>query len=191
MDARHWPKIILALALLAAVAWLFASGQHQRLHPEHLRDVLRGAGALGMVLFVAVFALVQPLGPSGHLFVLAAGLVWPPYQAFALSLLGALLAHGLAFLFYRYVAQEWAQKRVPRRLQRYEAALAERPFRGVLVLRLLCFTWPLLPLVFGVSRVGFWPMISATALGISPMIAVDVWLGGSLLDSLFEWLGRL
>jgi hypothetical protein len=29
-------------------------------------------------------------------------------------------------------------------------------------------------------------MISATALGISPMIALDVWLGGSL----FDWLGR-
>jgi uncharacterized membrane protein YdjX (TVP38/TMEM64 family) len=185
MDARHWPKILLALAVLGAVVWLFASGQHAQLSPEHMRDELRAAGPQGMVLFVLLFALVQPLGPSGHLFVLAAGMVWPPYTAFGLSLLGALLSQGLAFLFYRYVAQEWAQKRVPKRLERYEAALAERPFLGVLVLRLFCFTWPLLPLVLGVSRVGFGPMITATALGISPMIALDVWLGGSL----FDWLG--
>jgi uncharacterized membrane protein YdjX (TVP38/TMEM64 family) len=185
MDARHWPKIILGLALLGAVVWLFASGQTQRLDVEVLRDELRNSGGQGMALFVLLFALVQPLGVSGHLFVVAAGLIWPPVVAFALSLAGALLGHGLAFLFYRYVAQEWAQKRVPRRLARYEAALAERPFRSVLVLRILCFTWPLLPLLLGVSRVSFWPMLAATALGISPTLALDVWLGGSL----FDWLG--
>lgn len=182
MDVRHWPKIILGLAALGAAIWLFASGQYEQLDGELLRSQLRDSGLRGMLLFVLAFTLIQPLGVSGHLFVVTAGLVWPPGLAFGLSLGSAVLTHGLAFLFYRYVAQEWAQKRVPRRLARYEQALADKPFRIVLVFRLLAFTAPLLPLLLGVSRVPFWPMIAATAIGISPAIALDVWLGGSLLD---------
>jgi uncharacterized membrane protein YdjX (TVP38/TMEM64 family) len=185
MDARHWPKIILAVAFVAVVAWLFASGQAQGLTAEQLRDELRASGTRGMVLFVLAFTFVQPLGVSGHLFVVAAGLVWPPFVAFGLSMGSVVVGHSLAFLFYRYVAQEWAQKRVPKRLARFEEMLAARPFVSVLLLRLPTFTWALSTLVLGVSRVRYWPMIVATALGIIPLMVLDIWLGGSLSS----WLG--
>ena len=187
MDTRHWPKILLGIVVIGAVLWLVMSGQYARLDVELLRDSLRGSGLRGMALFVLAFVVLQPLGVSGHPFVIAAGLVWPPLLAYGLSLGAALLAHGLAFLFYRYVAQEWAQSHVPRRLARYEGALAERPFRGVLMIRLITFTWPLVPLLLGVSRVRFWPMMAASVIGFTPYIVLDVWLGGSLVD----WLRKL
>jgi uncharacterized membrane protein YdjX (TVP38/TMEM64 family) len=126
--------------------------------------------------------VVQPLGISGHLWVLAAALVWPPVLAVSLSLAGAVLGQAAAFLFYRYVAQEWAQSRVPARLRRFEEQLALRPFRSVVAIRLLSFTWPIVPLMLGVSRLPFWPMLAGTVLGLIPTIVIDVWLCQWLLE---------
>lgn len=186
MDARHWPKVVLGIAAVSAVVWLFASGQHERVDVQFVRDALRGAGATGMGLFVLSFMVVQPLGISGHLWVLAAALVWPPLVAIGLSLAGAVLGQAAAFLFYRYVAQEWAQKRVPARLSRFEERLSTQPFRSAVAIRLLSFTWPIVPLMLGVSRMPFWPMLAGTVLGLTPTIVLDVWLCQWLLERFFS-----
>jgi len=177
---RHWLRIALVVLVLGSAIWLFASGAYRQIDGVGLREQLRAAGALGGLAFVMLFAFVQPLGPSGHLFVIGASLIWPGPLAFALSWLGASLGQLNAFFFYRYVAHEWAQARVPPRLRRYERAFVERPFRTVLLLRLMTFTWPLAPAILGVSRVRVRPMAAATALGLMPIIALDVWLGAGV-----------
>jgi uncharacterized membrane protein YdjX (TVP38/TMEM64 family) len=186
VERRHWTRLILLVAGVVLALWLVHSGAFAELHLEGIQKRLRAAGPWGMATFLLLFVTLQPLGASGHLFVLAAALVWPGFPAFALSLLGAVTGQGLAFLFYRYLAQSWAQRRVPRWLVRYERVLAERPFRSVIVLRILAFTAPFLPALLGISRVGFWPMITGTALGLSPTIAFDVWLGAGFLEWLFS-----
>jgi uncharacterized membrane protein YdjX (TVP38/TMEM64 family) len=167
------------------MAWLFLSGSYRHLHAEAMRDGLLSLGPLGPLAFVLAFTLVQPLGPSGHLFVLAASVVWAGPQAFALSLLGGVLGQSAFFLFYRYALYDWARARIPARLHRFDTALEQRPFRAVLVMRLLTFTWPVVPAVLAVSKVRFWPMLLATALGLVPMIAFDVWAGERLSAYLF------
>ncbi len=174
---KHWPRIALVVLVIVAVAWLFGSGAHRQVSGGALREQLASAGAWGGLAFVLLFAFVQPLGPSGHMFVIGASLIWPAPLACALSWLGACLGQVNAFLFYRYVAHEWAQARVPTRLLRYERALVERPFRSVLLLRLTTFTWPLAPALLGISRVRARPMIAGTAVGLLPIVAFDVWLG--------------
>ena len=183
-----------------------------------MRDNLRNLGPLGPLAFILAFTLVQPLGPSGHLFVLAASLVWSAPQAFALSVAGGVLGHSAFFLLYRYVLHDWARARLPdtrsgrlrmpARLERLSArmpagirrlasrvpdyvaqldqALERRPFWAVLVIRLLTFTWPVVPAMLAVSRVRFWPMVLATSLGIAPMTALDVFLGEKLSAYLFS-----
>jgi uncharacterized membrane protein YdjX (TVP38/TMEM64 family) len=71
-------------------------------------------------------------------------------------------------------------------MQRLDRALDSHPFRAVLGIRLLTFTWPVMPAVLALSRVRFWPMVAATLLGIAPMIAVDVFLGERLGSLLFS-----
>ena len=182
---RRSYRVLLFMVVAGAMAWLFLSGAYRHLHAETMRDNLRELGGLGPLVFVLAFMFVQPLGPSGHLFVLAASLVWSGPQAFLLSWLGAVLGQSAFFLFYRYVLHEWARERIPARLHRFDRSLETQPFRAVLVMRLLTFTWPLMPAVLAVSRVRFWPMVVATVIGLVPMIAFDVWVGERLSDYLF------
>jgi len=175
------------LGLVGAIAVvLIATGAYEQLEPERLRALLRESGAMGPVLFVLAFTFLQPLGPSGHLFVVAAALLWSGPWAFVLSLLGASSAQLFATLFYRYVAYDWAQRHIPQRLAPYREQLLRRPFRTVLVIRLLTFTWPVVPGLLGVSGVRIAPMLTATLLGLAPMIAVDVWLGARVLTRLLD-----
>jgi uncharacterized membrane protein YdjX (TVP38/TMEM64 family) len=185
LNVRVWPKLLLALLLLAAAVALFSSGALQGLDLATAQEKLRATGALGAVGYVLAFCFLQPLGPSGHLFVVASSLVWPPWLALLLSLVGATLGQMLYFAVYRYLAFGWAQARVPARLRRYERAFIERPLRSVLILRLLTFTWPLAPALLGVSRTRIAPMLVGTLLGLVPGIALDLWLGLRVLD----WLG--
>jgi len=182
VNRKHWPRIALAVLVIAAAAWLFGSGAYRQIDRTTLRQHLDGLGAWGGVVFVLLFAFVQPLGPSGHVFTIGASLIWSAPVAFALSWLGAVLGQTNAFFFYRYVAHEWAQARVPKRLMRYERAFVERPFRSVLILRLMTFTWPLAPALLGVSRIRTRPMIAGTVVGLVPMLAFDVWLGAGAVS---------
>ena len=178
-------KLLLGVVLLGAIA-LVVSGGYAHLEPSRFKEVVRSSGTLGPLLFLLAFGLIQPLGPSGHLFVLAASLVWSAPWAFGLSLLGATLGQLNAYLFYRYVAHDWAQSRIPERLAPYRERLLAQPFRMVLVLRLLTFTWPLAPAALGVSGVPVLPMLGATALGLAPVVALDVWLGERFLSQLLD-----
>jgi uncharacterized membrane protein YdjX (TVP38/TMEM64 family) len=168
---------------LGFVVWLFASGTYAELSIESMRRRLLEAGTWGMLAFLFV-SLLQPLGVSGHLTVIAASLVWPPGLAFGLCLLGASCGQFAWFFVYRYLAHEWAQRLIPDRLRRFERALLERPFRAVVTFRILSFTWPLAPALLGVSRVRVRPMLAGTVVGLAPTVAIDVWLGELLL----RWL---
>lgn len=179
MESAHAERIVkglLLLALVLAVAWFFGSGAYREIEAEKLRDRIHALGALGPVVFVLAFALIQPLGPSGHIFVVCASLVWPPPVALGLSLVGAVASQVVGFLFFRYAAADFARARVPDRLRAYEDKLVARPFRTVLVLRLLTFTWPLMSMLLGVSRIRFAPMLLATAIGLVPGIVFDIYL---------------
>lgn len=180
-------RLLLAFVVLAA-GTLIVSGGYQQLEPERFKALVRGSGGAGPVLFLLAFGVLQPLGPSGHLFVLAASLVWSAPLAFGLSLLGATLGQLNAYLFYRYVAHDWAQSRIPGRLAPYGERLRTQPFRMVLILRLLTFTWPLAPAALGISGVPVLPMLAATVLGLAPTVALDVWLGANFLAQLLDGL---
>jgi uncharacterized membrane protein YdjX (TVP38/TMEM64 family) len=96
--------------------------------------------------------------------------------AFVLSLIGAIASQCLGFVVYRYVASDFARAHIPERLRAYEERLVARPFRTVLVLRIVTFTWPLMSMLLGVSRVRFAPMLAATAIGLAPGVAFDIFL---------------
>lgn len=185
VNARHWPKIVLALIAVAAIIWLIASGAYRDIEPERMRGELLALGVWGPVAFLAVFAFVQPLGLSGNLLILGGALVWPAPWAFALGLVGATAGQSTGFLFFRYIAHDWAQGRMPKRLARYERALSSTPLRTVLILRLITFTWPPAAALLGVSGIRFFPMLAMTVIGLVPGVALDVWVGAGVIEWIF------
>lgn len=182
-------RLIAVLAVLGLVATLIFSGALDEFSLEKTAAWVRSFGTWGAVVFILSFAFIQPVGVSGHTFVLAAALVWPPPLAFALSLTGALGSSLVNVAFARWVAFDWVQARIPERFRKYERWLTEKGLRGVILFRLVTFTLHPAQLLIGVMRVPLPRLILGTAIGFAPTIALDVWFGGELLRRLLAWVG--
>ncbi len=162
--------------------------------PAQLTLTLLQLGPWGYVAFVAAYACLQPFGVPGTVFVMAASLVWPWPEAFALSMVGTMAASCVGFSFARFVARDWVLAIIPARFRRYDEALERRAFTTVFTLRLIFWMPPLLHAFFGVSKVRFWTHFWGSLLGyILPLLLVS-YFGQRLFDALRRappsvWIG--
>ncbi|MGH1344094.1 MAG: TVP38/TMEM64 family protein [Nannocystales bacterium] len=180
-----WLKFALGLLFLAAVLSVLFGGFYEDFDAAQVRAWLQASGIWGPIVFLLAFAILQPVGLSAHVFIIAASLVWPATLALPLSWAGATLAGCTAFGFARFVGYDWVQQRIPERLAGYDEALATKGVRTVLVLRLTFFTFGPMQLMLGVSKVRFGPYVLGTALGLLPFVAAETLIGASLVDWLF------
>ncbi|MBT6176943.1 MAG: TVP38/TMEM64 family protein [Deltaproteobacteria bacterium] len=142
---------------------------------------LDGKGIWGPLMFIAVFAVLQALFVSAHIFIMAANAVWLPAEAIFYSWLGAMGSGLISFVFARFVARQWVQQRLPEKIKEYDHKLEDSGFLTVLILRTFLFTSPPLQLGLGVSRVKFWPFLAGTALGNIPPILLSTFAASSIL----------
>jgi uncharacterized membrane protein YdjX (TVP38/TMEM64 family) len=142
---------VVVLLLLAWRYGVFAAFSD----PKGLAARLVALGAWGYLAFIVAYALLQPFGLPGTVFIVAAPLIWPWPVAFALSLAGTKAASVVGFSFARFIAREAVVKNIPARFLEYDEALARRAFVTVFTLRLIFWMPPLLHAFFGVSKVRF------------------------------------
>lgn len=178
--------------LLAAVALAWGLGAFDRLTLSSVTRLLRDAGPLAPLLFVALYVLGESLAIPSVIFVIAAGLTWPAAQAFGIAWVGSLTASAFVFLVVRYLARDWAQARFPPRLR----SLDERLGRGgpwpVAGIRLVAFLAPWTHPALAVSRVRTRDYLLGTGIGITPGVlglvifgqAVAPWLGDVSIGAL-------
>ncbi len=162
--------LLLAVASALGAAWY--AGAFEHLSAENLRAGLAAAGPLAPLVYVAAFALLEPFGAPGIAFVIPASLIWSPGLAFLLSWLGAIGAGALGFGFARWIGRDWVERRLPDRLRRYDARLAENGLATVIAVRLLFFLAPPAHWALGASRVPFPTFLLGSAIGFIPGIAL-------------------
>jgi uncharacterized membrane protein YdjX (TVP38/TMEM64 family) len=193
-DATPAPRalIVARLAVVAvvvaslAVAYRLGAFEHVA-EPRRLAEALVSMGPLGYLAFVGAYALLQPFGVPGTIFVVAAPLIWPWPTAFALSMVGTMAASVIGFSFARFVARDWVAARIPARLRKYDQALERNAFETVVVLRMVLWMPQVLHGFLGVSRVGFWTHFWGSLVGYAPPLLLVSYLG----DELFDASGRL
>jgi len=167
------------IAAVAAVALLLLAAQRLGVlerfaEPARLKQSLVGLGAWGYVAFLAAYALLQPFGVPGTVFVWAAPLIWPWPVAFALSMTGTMAASVIGFSFSRFIARDWVSRLLPERFRRYDEALARRAFTTVVVMRFVFWMPQLLHAFFGVSKVRFWTHFWGSLIGyLVPLFLVS------------------
>lgn len=181
--AQRWQKVALIVLVAAGlfVAWrmgVFASVSD----PRSLAESLRAMGMWGWVLFVVAYALLQPFGVPGTVFVVAAPLIWPWEIAFGLSMTGTMAASVIGFSFARFIARDWVSKRIPARFKKYEGALERSGFQTVFILRLVFWMPQALHAFLGVSKVRFGTHFWASLLGYVPPLLVMSWAGSAMFD---------
>jgi uncharacterized membrane protein YdjX (TVP38/TMEM64 family) len=142
---------------------------------------LDGKGIWGPLMFIAIFAVLQALFVSSHIFIMAANAVWMPETAIFYSWIGSMGSGLISFVFARFIAREWVQQRLPDKIKEYDVKLEESGFVTVLILRILFFTSPPLQLGLGVSRVKFLPFLAATAIGNFPHILLSTFASSTIL----------
>jgi uncharacterized membrane protein YdjX (TVP38/TMEM64 family) len=171
--------VLVACGLLLAYHFgaLEAFGQ-----PEHLRAVLLGLGATGMLAYLLVVTLLQPAGIPGTMFIVVASLVWPRVIAIPLSLVACTLSTVVGFSFARYVARDWVARRIPSKWRRYDERLEAHGFVTVLLLRLVFWMNPTLHAVLGLSRVRFRSHLAASFVAYVPVVIGLNLLGAGALQ---------
>jgi uncharacterized membrane protein YdjX (TVP38/TMEM64 family) len=173
-------------AVIAVVVLLLAArqlGVLEKLHePAELARSLVDLGVWGYLAFVVAYAVLQPFGVPGTVFIVAAPLIWPWPIAFALSMVGTMLASVVGFAFARFVARDWVTPRIPERFRRYDELLEKRAFATVFVLRLVFWMPPLLHAFFGVSKVRASTHFWASLLGYVPPLLLVSFFGQRIFD---------
>ncbi len=172
-----WPALILAAALAALVgAWLLLPVQAWI---AAFTAWVTALGPAGPALYALAYALVLVvLAPGGPLSI-GAGLAFG-FWGVPVVLAGATTGAALAFLVSRYALRARVRRMIETRptLAALDRAVAEEGWRVVGLLRLS----PLVPFnlqnyFFGVTRIGFWPYVAATLVGIAPGAVLYVYIG--------------
>jgi uncharacterized membrane protein YdjX (TVP38/TMEM64 family) len=153
MDRGSLLKIAIAAVVASVVAWVYVSGAYEEFDPATMRVWFQDAGAWGGVLFIVAYSVLQPFGLNGLVFLL------------------------ISFAGARFVAREWVQKRLPKRIRRFDDRLQTHGFRTVFLLRLIFYTAPTVQWALGVSRVSVAPFLAGTALGVAPFTLMTTLLG--------------
>lgn len=181
--AARVARVALVAVVLVAAFFAVKSGLVARLaDPEALGREITALGVWGYVAFVVAFALLQPFGLPGTVFVFAAPLLWPWPVAFALSMTGTMAASVVGFSFARFVARDFVEKRIPARFRKYDEALAKRAFWTIVVLRFVFWMPPLLHAFFGVSKVRFWTHVWGSFVGYFVPLLLVSYFGRKIVD---------
>jgi len=173
--------VVLVLIILAG-AWYFGLFE-QVAEPKILARRLVEMGAWGYLAFVLAYAVLQPFGVPGTIFIMAAPLIWSWQTAFVLSMIGTMFASIIGFSFARFLARDWVSARIPARLRAYDEALARDAFMTVVFLRLILWMPQVLHYFFGVSKVGFWTHFWGSLIGYVPPLLFVSYLGGEIFDA--------
>ena len=150
---------------------------------HQIQQLVSGAGPLGPLLFVALYALLTVLLVPGSVSTLAAGALFGPILGTALTAVGATIGATAAFIIARKGGRERVRRRVGERVARVDAWLTGRGFLAVLYARLI----PAVPFsafnyAAGLTGISFRDYVAGTAIGILPGTFAFVALGDALGD---------
>ncbi len=170
---KTWLKPLVLLAGVAALAVGL-----RMLSTHHLASfaALRGPGGQSAFFGLSVAALA--FGMPRQIVASAASASYGLWVGVAIALVAQALACVINFFWARFVAHDWAQKRLSGRVAKLNALLAANPFSVTLMLRLFPVGNNLaLNLLAGVSSVPPLPFIAASIIGYLPQTLVFALVG--------------
>jgi uncharacterized membrane protein YdjX (TVP38/TMEM64 family) len=184
---RSSPKVLFGLLLVGGLVLFVVSGGGRLFTEEGgLRSLVASFGETpAAIVYVTAFTVLGGLIVPGLVFSVAAPLVFPPWIAFGLSMLGGFGSCVVGFAAARYFARDWAQAHLPARLRNLDERLDRGGLGTTIAIRLGLYIIPPTHWAFGVSRIGWWSYLLGSTIGIVP------WTLGATFGTtaLVSWLG--
>ena len=160
------------------IAWAFWN--RDAIDPQGARAWLEQLGAWAPIGFVVAYALLVLLFVPGSVLTMAGAVAFGPIAGTFLSLTGATLGAGLAFLSARYLSADWAARRAGGHLERFLEGVASEGWRFVAFVRLVpLFPFNLTNYALGLTRIRLWPYVAASFVCMLPGTAAYSYLGYS------------
>ena len=172
--------MFLLVAAALAAAWRFGAFDSFR-DPQRMHALLESWGSWAYVLYLATFIVLMPFGIPAFVWVLPAGILWPFWVAYPLSLVAVAGASTLGFYFARFVARDWVAARLPPRIHRLNDKFAAHGLWAVIVFRLVFQIGAPTHWLLGLSKVGYGTFVTGTVIGAMPSVALVAWLGHDAL----------
>lgn len=179
-------KIAIVLAGIAAATLLVGArlcGFSMQQTAMSLLLWIRGAGLIGVLLFVAVYVLSSLCLIPCLMWNVAAGFVWGFPLGTLIVLPANLAAAVAAFIFGRWVARDWAASRMAhnRRLSALDSALESAGLKIVLLMRASPISpFAMLNYALGVTRMRFRDFAIASLFGTLPGTLIYIAAGSAL-----------
>ncbi|GAB4511928.1 MAG: hypothetical protein Tsb0026_15440 [Sulfuricaulis sp.] len=176
MNRQTLTRIVLFAVLVTAIggAYLY----RDQLNVAALESWVKSAGALGPVLYMALYASATVLFLPGSLLTLAGGALFGPVWGTLYSLTGATLGATLAFLIARYLAQDWVRQRTGGILKKLLDGVDAEGWKFVAFVRLVpLFPFNLLNYALGLTRIGLVAYIVASYIFMFPGALAYTYLG--------------
>lgn len=170
----RWRLVLLAAVIAATYVVGRATGVTESLTLEGVRDAVAGAGAVGVVGFVALFAAGELVHVPGLVFVGAAVAVWGPAQGGLVAAVGALVSLVTSFVFVRGIggkALDGVQNGLARRILGH---LERRPVTTVALCRAVFVLSPPVTYALALSPVRFRDYLVGSAIGLVPPVSIAV-----------------
>jgi uncharacterized membrane protein YdjX (TVP38/TMEM64 family) len=179
LASKPWVRL---LVMVAFAAGMFALAAIFLPHsPAGIRSAVAGYGWIAPLAFVVLWVVLTPALFSGTILAASAGLAFGPALGTVLGVAGATGGALLSFaIARRWGSQSWVQI-APARVKPVEDHVNARPFRSVLLLRLLPgvpATW--LNYLAGLTHISAGPFAAASALGAAPRILIYAGLAGAV-----------
>jgi uncharacterized membrane protein YdjX (TVP38/TMEM64 family) len=180
-------RIGLAATLVAAIitGLIFLPAPH---YLRRLLEWIHGQGAWGLVLVVALDAIICLLFLPGSALTLAAGFMFGILWGTIAASAGATLGATAAFLVARWMVRGWIEHRLAThpKFRAVDRAIGDQGFKVVLLTRLCSlFPYDLMSYLFGLTKVPLGRYVLATWLGRLPETLVWAYVG-SLAKSLAD-----
>ncbi|QFU01922.1 TVP38/TMEM64 family inner membrane protein YdjZ [Halomonas sp. THAF5a] len=187
IEPRHGRQALLALLLLAGLValglWIHQAGW---VDPVRLERLALSLGPWGPPMLAGVMALTVVVGPIPTMVVsVAAGMIYSPPLAFAVSMSGALAGAVLSFWIARLVGRPVVERLLHGHLALFPECPQRILFGMVLAARLVpVVSFALISYAAGLTALSTGRFLVATALGMAPMTLLYVLAGqGIAIDS--------
>ena len=167
---------VAAVILIVAIGWLLPV----RPWTLALADYVQGAGAKGVLLFIAAYVVATIALLPGSVLTLAAGFAYGPVGGLLVASPASVIAATIAFLLGRTTLRGWVQRQiaVAPRARALDRAVSKDSFRLILLLRLSpVIPFNVLNYALGISDARLGQYVGASFLGMLPGTWMYVYLG--------------
>jgi uncharacterized membrane protein YdjX (TVP38/TMEM64 family) len=137
-------------------------------------------GAVGVFVFILVYAVATVLMAPGSILTIGAGFAFGLWKGFLAVSAGATLGASLAFLVARFIAREKIEAIAQRneKFRNIDSAIGRQGAKLIFLLRLS----PVIPFnlsnyFYGLTAVRFWPYAVASWIGMMPGTLLYVYIG--------------